>query len=267
MTTRSENARLSLSVGELAFALGNQGFEQAALDLVEASFELSRIEDARLVFAASGQSLLVRHLVRIDSNNNYRLKPSLESAVRLLALAEQTFMCSRFEGDEAAILSFHASPSGIIKHSTETELVHVIEELPNIGSVAAAVADFYDAPESAYQFTPLNLAQNVAEEIRDSRTREFIEQRLSQAGATQNLRSMLTDDLLNSKIRGSVARVDHQKDGTSIAEHRIYLLCGDTRLWLLKPKTLGTESIIELSMASRAILENTLLQVIQEPIQ
>ncbi len=267
MTTHSENSRLYLSVGELAFALGNQGFEQAALDLVDANFELSEIKDATLVLAASGQSLLVRQLVQINSDNNYSLTPPLERAAHFLAFAEQTFMCSRIEGNKAATLSFHAGPRGIIKHSTENELVHVIEELPNIENIAAAAADFYDAPESAPQPISLNLAQSVAEEIRDSQDREFIEHNLSQAGATQFIRNALTDDLLKSRFRGSVARVDHQKDGTSLAEHRFYLLRGETRLWLLKPKVSGTETIIEFSPASRLMLEEALLHVVREPVQ
>jgi hypothetical protein len=256
-----------LSTGELAFALGALHWEEEATNLVQIQFGLSLAEDTELVLAASAHSLLARNLISLTAQTECELAAELEQAVSLLMESEWMIQCNRVVGDKETFVSFHFGRGGILKQSLRDGAIQVLKCLPDIRDVAAEAAIFYAVPEVVAQVLPsVRLRQDVVEEIRDSQERAFIEGKLSQHGVPLETLRALTDDFLTFRSRGSIVRVDHHKNGISMAEQRLFLLGADARFWLIKPESAGAESTTNFSLASRQHFEHVFLSVIRDKV-
>jgi len=257
---------LRLSAGELGFVLNALYMEQEALDLVQTQLGMEEPGDAQLVIATAGHSLLARGLASIAADDSYELELPLTEAVGLLAAADWMIQCNRSAGGALAFISFHFGAGGVLKHSTRDGVVHELEIIPDLGHAIAAAADFYGATKSVPRPLPtVRLQEELLEEIRDSADEAYVWNRLSQAQIDSEVRQLLVGDLIDPPFRGSVVRVDHHPGGTSIAEHRLFLLGGATRLWLLRPHVSETERYVNLIQGSHENLANVFRHIVNEP--
>ncbi len=262
MDKSNNTASLHLSAGEFAFALSAFQVEQEALDVVQTQLGISSDQEAQLIISSSGHSLLARGLASINSDDCYELNPLIEEAVRILVEANLTIQCNRSIGDNLEFIAFHFSEGTIVKHYLRDQVVHVFEKQANIEYAAAAATAFFEVPESvSYDLSLVKIRQDLVQEIRNSQDQEYIEDKL--AHITQEIRRPLTEDLLNSKFRGSVVRVDHLEDGNSQSEHRFFLLAGELRVWLVNPDRLTGETT-DFSIASRDNFKWAFLQAIEK---
>ncbi|HEX7317979.1 MAG TPA: hypothetical protein VF297_29010 [Pyrinomonadaceae bacterium] len=264
MHDASKKPAVSLSVGELAFALALLHSEEAAADLVRQQFGASTEREVELVVVASGHSLLARGLLD-EAGGEYELAPALAESVRRLAEAGRTILCNRVEGSETSHLAFHFAPGGPVKHSVRDERVHELEVLDGLEEVLGHAAIFYSAPARAgMNIAPARLPPAEVDETFFSQDPVFIRDRLLRAGVPFETSLALTDSIINRRFWGSVARVDHPDDREPTAEHRVSLLRGATELWLLRPRRLGDVWLIELSLCPRDKLKEVFSGILSE---
>lgn len=266
MQNQSRHNLLCLSVGELGFVLDALHMEDAALRMVQGQLDISTVEETQLIISASGHSLLARSLASIGADDCYEIEDSLVKAVRLFADSEWMIQCNRSIGDEITFISFHFSRDGILKHSPRDGVVHELEIMTGVAHAVEAVGGFYSAPKNILEpLTPVRLSQEVVDEIRDSTDYTHIENHLLRAHVIDATRHMLASDLTKSSLRGSIVRVDHYPNGSSIVEHRLFLLRGEARLWLLQPDISAAGNFIEFVQGTPRTLGDALARVIAEP--
>jgi hypothetical protein len=240
--------------------------EQEASALLQAHLGVADAVETQLVLAVSGHSLLARDLAWVGADDCYDLEPLLVRAVRLLIESDSMIQCNRSAGEEMTFVSFHFSRDGLLKHTSRDGVVHELEMMPGVEDAARVMAVFYGAPASpSRRLPPFRLEQVLIEEIRDSKDRAFIRERLARARVPEEAEAALTDDLIGSAFRGSIVRVDHRPDGTSIAEHRLFLVKGTARLWLLRPDISPAENSMDFVQGSHETLMREFSLIIDEP--
>jgi DNA-directed RNA polymerase subunit N (RpoN/RPB10) len=261
MIDASERTSLSLSVAELAFALGVQQSEQVAFDVIRDELGVEAEEEVEFALALAGHSLLARDLLREGGGDEYEMAPLLEEVTRLVAGATRSLICSRTEEGQTAELSFHFGPRGVVQRRVRDEFVHEFEISP--GSAAATTAaDFYAAPREVRGTAhTVRLRPSLVDEALFSRERSLIDERISQAHAPAEAGTALADDLLRYCCRGLLVSVDHLEDGTSMFEPRGALLKGPSRLWIVTPQLSGAEPEMEFSVCSRQALKSAVLHI------
>jgi hypothetical protein len=266
MAERTEKGPLSVSVGELCFVLDALRMEEEASALLLAHLGVADALEAQLVLAVSGHSLLARGLAWIGADDCYDIEPLLVRAARILTESDFMIQCNRSAGEEMTSVSFHFGLGGLLKHAARDGVVHELELMPDAERAARVVADFYGATPGTRPTLPaFRLAQASVEEIRDSEDSAFVAERLSRARVPDESARALTEDLVGSVHRGSIVRVDHRPDGTSVAEHRLFMVGGAERLWLLRPDIAPEENSMDFVQGSHETLRRELLLVIDEP--
>ncbi|HYO62696.1 MAG TPA: hypothetical protein VER08_03465 [Pyrinomonadaceae bacterium] len=264
-----EKIELRLSAGEFAFVLGVRHDEQYGLDLVKLQLGLLTDEEARLVMNVSSHSLMARRLLSVGGDGSPALAPELERAVRLFIESDWMIQCNRAEGDEdPTFLSFHFGAGGLLQQSVEDEVTHAFEILPRARLAAEAAARFYEVPRAApREVVSYSLPEEVLSEVRQSQDGEHIRARLGRSGVPGEVASALAADFLRTRFLGSVVRVEHDEGGTSLAQHRFFLLKGAERLWLLRPRVSEAERAVEFFPATRESLAEAFRRVVEEPRQ
>jgi len=238
-----KGVRFRLSLEELSFAMGLlDGQDAASAFLLTALGERDQREIEGRLYAAA-HSLIARDCLRIaqdDQQVKKHLDESLARVVRTMLDHDYYIRCSRTMRGIQDVVTYFIGGVAIVESCTLQDVVVSLETVNSDQEVKQRCFSFFDLPTEVTDVKETSLVGTIPlsmiEEAR-SRIQQKAEGQVTsmfaESGLSENAASQLTNGLVHEEVRGSVVRVERQKDH-AVSSAGFLLLKEPDRYWLLE---------------------------------
>ncbi|OQA22270.1 MAG: hypothetical protein BWY63_00912 [Chloroflexi bacterium ADurb.Bin360] len=224
-----------LSVEELALAFSALGQPQMAHDIMVAQLGNMPADEAHVRLKTAGHSLLARGWLTLDAEARLHLAPDLERAASALVQPVFSLRYHRSQPQGQWSAAFHFLNGAIIAHRVEQGVLHHLVELHDPAAAIQQGVEFFDLARVPAFEAPLNrLSGDILTALKDLDAAALQEQLQAQPSLSNVARQWLSEDLLNSRFRGSALRVVYTADHAPTSERGLLLLGGPQRSWLFR---------------------------------
>lgn len=224
-----------LSVEELALAFSALGRPQMAHDVMVAQLGNMSADEAHARLKTAGHSLLARGWLTLDAEARVHLASNLERAVAALVHPVFSLRYHRSQPRGEWSAAFHFLNGAIIAHRVEQGVLHHLVELHDPAAVIQQGVEFFELAQAPVFVAPLNrLSGDTLTGLKDLDPAVLEQQLQAQPSLSNVVRQWLSEDLLNSRYRGSALRVVYDADHTPTSERGVLLLGGPQRVWLFR---------------------------------
>ncbi|MBN1923016.1 MAG: hypothetical protein JW892_17340 [Anaerolineae bacterium] len=224
-----------LSVEELALAFSALGQPQMAHDIMVAQLGTMSAEEAHVRLKTAGHSLLARGWLTIAADAGLHLASELERVVAALVHPEFSLRYHRSQPGGEWSAAFHFLNGAIIAHRVEQGVLHHLVEAKDPTVVIQHGVEFFELAQAPVFVAPTNrLSGDILTALKDMNAAALEQQLQAQPSLSNVARQWLSEDLLNSRFRGSALRVAYAADHTPTSEMGLLLLGGPQRVWLFR---------------------------------
>jgi hypothetical protein len=243
---------LRLGIEDLAFALSAVDESKAAHDLMLAQLGSMSSSEARARLMAAGHSLMARELLTMDDGSKVQLQQPLAEVARVLTHADFMIRYSRAYRDAEFVFSFYFTGGAILAHTIEKGVVHHIYTVDDFQNIVREAFEFFELDDTASFPSPeIEVPYEVFRYIKGSEVPSHILEELAAADVPQETRELLAEDLLVTRFRGSILRVEGLRRDDPASDEGILVLRGAERLWLFPTHQKAGEVFVTLKSGSQ----------------
>jgi hypothetical protein len=179
---------------------------------------------------------MARGYLSMDTEGNVHLTEPIARIARILTRADHTLRYSRSYRNADLLLAFHFDEQDTFAHRLEQGVIHHITQVSGQEAALQGGLDFFNLAEARPFTCPAAvISQELLDQIKDDPAYVVIQRRLTHAGVPTETCDPLTEDLSNTRYRGSILRVEYDENNAPTSDRGLLVLRGPERLWLGHP--------------------------------
>lgn len=252
-----------LGVEELALIMNLIGQPELAKSTMTSQLGFMNQEIAHARLTAAGHSLMARGWLTMDADGNMHLSDELAQIVGILIHADFSVRYSQSFLDAELVLTFHFDKSKIFEHQIKFGVLHSIREIENKASVVKQGVMFFELSKAMpFVCPPVNIPKALLDQVEKETNSSVIQKKLERNGLDKQTSEILAQDLINTKYRGTILRIEYGDDGVPRSDRGILILRGQTRLWLLRPQQQNDRALATLLAGTKQVFEKEVLDLL-----
>lgn len=222
---------VSLALEELAVALGLAGSPETAKGLLLSNYAEMNSDEERGRLLAANHSLMARNLLTLKEEPS--LDKNLTQVIRFIFQNDFILRLSKGSGETEQLHTFYFRKAQIVGHEIDRGVVHHLSSGLSPDDFIAKSLNFYDLSRAKSKQPGVVIPYKVLEEARAAAPSgpARILAILEKAGITTSVSTPLTEDFTQPSYRGSVMRVDYEKNKL-VSNRGFLVLRGKARTWL-----------------------------------
>jgi hypothetical protein len=256
--------KVRMSVEELALVLSLAGENEMGRFLIEAHLGEMQPQEIDTKLHTAAHSLLARGWINMTDKLEFELSGNMEKTIAVLVDAEFTLQYRRSFEEGEYLLSYHFYDNEFYKHSIEWGVVHQLSYAGSVEKVLQGGIDFFELDnQKPFRTEELRIPYNEFEEFSEIEEEDSIVNKLCAAGATEKMSDLLAEDLLHTRFRGGILRIEYPEGEEPKSDFGLLTLQGPDRLWLLRIEDDHGEAMLNIMPGSKKVFREEVKSLIQ----
>jgi hypothetical protein len=253
-----------LSVEELALILSLSGEQEMGRLLIEAQLGEMQPEEIDSKLYTAAHSLLARGWINMTESLEFELSKRMELIFHVLTNAKFSLQYRRTFEDGEFTLTYHFFNHSIYEHAIEWGVVHQIKRVSGVEAIVQGGMDFFDMEQQKpFRAEELRLPYIEFEVISEMEGEDEIVSKLVSAGAPEKMGDLLAEDLLHTRFRGGILRIEYPEGEEPQSDFGLLTLQGPDRLWLLRIEDDHGEAMLNIMPGTKKAFREEVKSLIQ----
>lgn len=227
---------ISLSVEEIAVALGAEGNEQAASSILLTQFgKLSKNEMEGRLYSAI-HALMADGRLSSAGDGSVHNSPELKEVAEILSRVDYTVRYQRRDDKTESFLAYHFLGKKVFEHRPKQKVIHHIKEVTQNAVIIGGINFLNIQSISTFDFPVCSLPVDALKMLQPNEKTEIVLDYLEAHEFPSNLRMDLIRDITTPKFRASILRIGYDEKNAPYSQQGFLLLQGPKRNWIFAPE-------------------------------
>jgi hypothetical protein len=227
---------ISLSIEEIAVAMGAEGDSQVALGILIKQFgKVSKDEMEGRLYSAI-HALIAEGRLSSTGDGNVQNSPELREVARILLKADYTVRYQRRQEKSEYFLAYHFLGKKVFEHRLKQKVVHQIKEVTREDVIAGGLDFFGMNNSNSPDFPVYSLPVDALKSLQPSGKTEAMLGYLEMHEIPVEVRTVLVEDIAAAGFRASALRIEYDEKNSPYSKLGFLLLHGSKQNWIFLPE-------------------------------